>query len=431
MIAGRVSLLCSVFAVACACISTPAAGEDVVAVINAHIHSMGNAGEIAKGALVARDGRIVDIGASVAIPSDARVIDAGGKIVTPGFIAADTSIGLMEIRLSADPADNATQSQTISAAFDVSYGLNPQSVVIPVDRLGGITTAVVVPSYSGGGDKDPLFAGQAALVTLAHGHQMLLEPRVAMVLAMGEEGAEHAGGSRGAEAAALRAILADVRDYARRRLEYDQGKTRHYLLSRADLEALVPVAEGRMPLLVWVRRASDILDVLSLARQEHLRLILDGASEAWRVADQIAAAHVPVLLTPIENTPASFEALGSTLENAALLAKAGVTVVIKGNGTHRDRELRYNAGNAVAAGMPYSAALAAVTINPARVFGIVDHSGSLDRGKDADLVIWDGDPFEPSTRPVAVLIGGREQPMTSRATALRDRYLPVTVSATH
>jgi imidazolonepropionase-like amidohydrolase len=410
---------------------TPVNAAESLAIVNAHIYSMGGSGELANGTVLIRDGKIAAIGAVLEAPPSARVIDAGGKVVTPGFVATDTSLGLLEIRAGADADDSTTNSSSVSAAFDVSYGLNHDSVVIPVTRLGGITHAVVVPSYAESRGAQHLFAGQAAVITLGAAMPLLVKSHVAMVLAMGKDGADREGGGRGAQAAVLRAILSDVRDYVGRRQSYDRGESRKYLLGRADLEALGPVVEGRMPVLVWVRRASDILDVLALARQERLKIILDGASEAWRVADAIARAGVSVLLTPIENTPASFDALGATLENAALLQRAGVTVIIKGNGAHRERELRYNAGNAVAAGMPYLAALAAITINPAHIFGL-DHSGSLEPGKDADLVMWDGDPLEPLTRPTAIFIGGREQPVTSRATQLRDRYLsaPAAASAT-
>jgi imidazolonepropionase-like amidohydrolase len=176
---------------------------------------------------------------------------------------------------------------------------------------------------------------------------------------------------------------------------------------------------------VIVHRASDISDILALAREQHLRLILEGASEAWRVADAIARAHVPVVLVPVRNLPASFAQLGATLENARRLQAAGVIVAFEGNGNTRERELRYNAGNAVAVGLPWREGLAAITINPARIFGIADRVGSLEPGKDADLVIWSGDPLDTLGRADAIFIRGRAQPMVSRQTLLRDRYLPL------
>lgn len=153
-----------------------------------------------------------------------------------------------------------------------------------------------------------------------------------------------------------------------------------------------------------------------------------GAAILTGTGSEIAAADVTVIVNPVANTPFSFETLGATLENAARLHAAGVLIAIEGNGAHRSRETRYNAGNAVASGLPWQAALEAITINPARIFGVGDRIGSLEVGKEADLVIWDGDPVETLTRPVAIFIHGERQPMTSRATELRDRYLPAVKS---
>ncbi|WP_114954295.1 amidohydrolase family protein [Sphingosinicella terrae] len=399
----------------------PARAETFL-IANARIATMGRAGTIERGSILVRDGRIAAVGADVAAP-DARRIDAGGRIVTPGLIASGTGLGLIEVR-SVDAAnDRATRLPGISAAFDAGYGLNPDSLLVPVARLSGITRAIATPTYAEGTGAERLFAGQAAAVTLG-GQPMLMRRGVAMVLALGEDGAERAGGARGAALTSLRAILADVRDFARRRAAYDRGETRDYLLSRADLEALVPVVERRMKLLVSVNRASDIRDALAFAREERVGIILEGVAEGWRVAAEIAAAGVPVLLTPVDNLPASFEALGATLDNARLLQRAGVLVGFQGNGNHRERELRYNAGNAVAAGLAWEQGLAAVTINPARIFGLDDRVGSIEPGKEADLVIWNGDPLDTLGRPSAIFIRGEAQPMRSRQTELRDRYLP-------
>lgn len=405
------------------CALVPSALAQTVAITGGRIVTMGPAGEIANGTLVIRDGNILAVGADVPVPPDARIINASGKIVTPGFVASVTTLGLVEVRGVEATDDRGTAKSDLSAAFDAGYGLNSDSLLIPVARLGGITRAIVVPSYKDKPARELLFAGQAAAVAL-DGRSMPMQRGVAMVLEMGDAGAERAGGARGAALVTLRALFAEVRDYRARRAAYDRGETRDYLLARADMEALIPVIEGRVPLLVTVNRASDIRDMLAMARAEGLKLVLEGAAEGWRVADQIAAASVPVLITPVDNTPSSFETLGATLENARRLAAAGVVIAIEGNGSHREREMRYNAGNAVASGLDWQTGLAAITINPARIFGLADRIGSIEPGKEGDVVIWDGDPLDTLTRPTAVLIRGVAQPMTSRATQLRDRYLP-------
>jgi imidazolonepropionase-like amidohydrolase len=403
----------------------PAAAE-TVAITNARILTAGAAGEIASGTVVIRDGRIASVGAGGA-PQGARVIDARGGVVTPGIFAVDTNIGITEVDAVEGTNDGATKSKTLSAAFDVQYGIDPASFVIPVARLGGITRAMVAPGYDyerGGGDRELLFAGQAAVVHLGQGADILVRPGVGMVLNLGEDGAARAGGGRGAAIVSLKAALDDVRFYMRNKQGFDRGDSRDLGLSRADLEALIPVVEGRMPLIVGVNRASDIRMVLKLAREENLKVILDGASEGWEVAGEIAAAGVPVLLNPTADLPSNFENRGATLQNAARLAAAGVTIAFQGNGGgSRARETRYNAGIAVGHGLSYDVALKAITANPAKIFNMADRVGTLEAGKDADVVVWDGDPLEPMNRPTAIFVRGVEQPMTSRQTELRDRYM--------
>lgn len=437
----RFTLKALVAAAALMLAASPAAAE-TVAIVNARILTAGPAGEIPSGTVVIRDGRIESVSAGAQAPAGARVIDAQGGVVTPGFFATSSQLGGVEVGALGN--DLSVDNPDVSAAFDLSYGLDPNSVVIPVARLGGITRAIVVPQSNGGGGghahddsgqadfagsgpssvSHALFAGQAAVIHLGEGTDILMKPRVGMVVPFGRSGARIAGGARGAEIVALKALLRDVRDYARNREAVRRGDYREMSLSIADLEALVPVVEGRMPIIAEVHKAADIRGLLRLAREENLKLIISGGEEAWMVAPELAAARVPVLLYPQANLPASFEVRAATMENAARLNAAGVTVAIEAaeGGAHRARETRYNAGIAVANGLPYDAALRAITINPARIFGVGDQVGSLERGKEADVVVWNGDPFEPLTQPTAIFIRGEQQPMTARNLELRDRY---------
>jgi imidazolonepropionase-like amidohydrolase len=252
----------------------------------------------------------------------------------------------------------------------------------------------------------------------------VVRAKVAVTLDLGAAGALDAGGSRGTAIVLARSALDDARDYAGNRAGFEKGQARPYGLSRVDLEALVPVVEGRTPLLVRVHRASDIRDVLRFAAEEKIKLVLEGAEEGWIVAADLARAGVPVLIDSEAALPNQFEALGSRLDNAARLQAAGVTVAIKGSREFYNlRQERFNAGTAVANGLPYQAALATITLNPAKIWGVADRAGSIEPGKDADLVIWSGDPLETTTYPIAVLIGGQIQPSLTRAQELRDRYL--------
>ncbi|RZJ85062.1 MAG: imidazolonepropionase [Brevundimonas sp.] len=425
-------------AVAALSLAVPAMAQDTVAIVGGRI--LTGTSVIENGTVVLRDGKIVSVGSGSA-PSGARIIDAAGKTVAPGFVAVDS--GLAGTEVSSVSGTNALRNSanTLSAAFDISYGLDPWSFTLPVARLGGITRAIVVPQHPGssgghvhedetagagdGGYQTPgLFAGQAAIINLGQGTDILVKPRVAMVAPFGEAGAGIAGGARGAQFVLFKETLSEVRLYARNKSAYERAGLRDLSLSRADLEALIPVANGTMPLIVSVHRASDIQQVLRLAREEGIKLILDGAEEGWLVAGDIAAAGVPVLLNPISNLPSDFEMRAARMENAAALNAAGVVIAIKGNegSTHRAREARYNAGNAVSHGLPYSAAIAALTVNPAKIFGMAGQFGQITSGAAGDVVVWSGDPLEPLSQPSAIFVNGVEQPLTSRPLMLRDRY---------
>jgi imidazolonepropionase-like amidohydrolase len=424
-------------AVAALALVGPAAAQDV-AITGGRV--LTGTSVIENGTVVIRNGRVVSVGTGAA-PAGLRTIDARGQIVAPGFVAVDSGLGGSEVGSVRGSNDLSNNANTLSAAFDLSYGLDPWSFTLPVARLGGVTRAVVTPQHAGsggghshddsdfagaghGGFQSPgLFAGQAAVIKLG-GADILVKPRVAMVAPFGEAGKGVAGGARGAEFVLFKETLAEVRLYARNKAAYDRAALRDLSLSRADLEALIPVANGAMPLIVSVNRAADIQQVLRLAREEGVKVILDGAAEGWLVADEIAAAKVPVLLHPITNLPGNFEMRAARMQNAAALNAAGVVIAIKGNegSTHRARDIRYNAGNAVSHGLPFAAAIQAITVNPARIFGFDGQFGELKPGAAGDVVVWSGDPLEPLSQPSAVFIDGMEQPLQARNLLLRDRY---------
>lgn len=406
-----------------------AAAAQPVAITNARVMTMGPRGVIDNGVVVFDKGVIQAVGdARTAVPAGARRIDAGGGVVTPGIIAPDASLGLSEVGSVDGSVDNRTRTPGLGAAFDIQYALNPESLLIPVARAGGVTRAVVTPHAGGPGEngKPQLFGGQAALIGLDPATRLDVRPKVAMMLDIGEAGAAAAGGSRAAQLIALRAAFEDVRFYQRNRAAFDRGDLRSLALSKADLEALIPVLDGRQPLVVGVARASDIEQALRLAKDYRLKMILSGAEEGWEVADQIAAAGVPVIVDPLSNLPGNFEQLGATLYNAKRLQAAGVEVIVGGSASPGGlRDMRFGAGVAVGRGLPYAKALEGLTAIQARAFGVADRLGSLEPGKIADVVIWSGDPLQPATEATRVFIAGREQSKESRLLKLRDRYLDV------
>ncbi|HSK78090.1 MAG TPA: amidohydrolase family protein [Thermoanaerobaculia bacterium] len=396
--------------------AVPTLAETIV-ITGATVHTLGPQGTIRNGTVVIEGGRIRAVGASVAVPAGARRIDARGKVVTPGFLDSFSRIGLVEVNAVEGSNDTETEDDRITAAFNAADAINPRSSLIPVNRVEGLTRAVVVPDTG-----ESLIAGQAALIHLGGPGDYLLRSPAAMYATLGEGGAGLAGGSRSSALLRLREAFQDTLDYIANRKSFEQGERREYALSRLDLEALIPVVQGELPLVLRVHRASDIQAALRLAREHKLRLILAGVNEGWMVAPEIAAAKVPVLLNPLDNLPGSFELLGATFENAARLHKAGVTVVLMSGEAHNARNIRQAAGNAVAYGLPWDAALAAMTSVPARLWGLADSYGTLEPGKDADVVIWDGDPLELTTYPEAVFIRGVQMPTKTRQTELRDRY---------
>lgn len=411
----RRPLVAALLALAALSFGSAAVAAPPVAIVGATIHTMGPEGEIKNGVIVIEDGKIRAVGPSAAVPAGATRIDASGKIITPGLFDSLTRIGLVEVSQVDGTADASIDNDLITAALDVADGLNPDSSLIPVNRIEGLTHALVAPEAG-----KSLIAGQAAVIQLG-GDLVVLSP-AAMFAVLGEAGAEKAGGSRAGAILLLREALADARDWAEHRGDWEKGARRRYALSRLDLEALGPVARGELPLVVVAHRASDLLAALRLAKEEKLKLILAGANEGWRVASEIAAAGVPVLLNPLDDLPGSFESLGATLENAARLKAAGVRIALASFDPHNARNIRQAAGNAVAYGLSWRDALAAMTIEPAKIWGLANRLGSLEPGKEANLVIWDGDPLEVTSYPERVYLRGLEIPRTSRQLDLRDRY---------
>jgi len=406
-------------------ITVPARAQ-TIAITGGTVYPVSGA-PIERGTVLMRDGRITAVGAGVAIPADAQRIDAAGKFVTPGLVNAATALSVVDIGAMASTRNVSARGRDgIAAEFTVWDGLNPASVLLPPARAAGITTVVIEP-------RGGIISGQAAVLHLVEGTaaDMVMRSPVAMVGQIGQIGGTPGGAqpqSRGELMLRLREVLDDARAYSRRKADYERAQTRQFAASRLDLEALGPVLDGRVPLMLDADRASDIESALKLARDYNLKLIVTGAAEAWIVADKLAAAHVPVMTGAMNNIPETFASLGTRQENAGLLRRAGVTVLIIGNAGGGDedafnvRNLRFEAGNAVAYGMTRDDALRAITLTPAEVFGVADRVGSLQVGKDADVVVWSGDPFEFASQPEHVFIRGREVHATTRQDQLEQRY---------
>jgi imidazolonepropionase-like amidohydrolase len=408
--------------------SASAALGDVTAITGGTVHTMGPAGTIENATVVIEDGIIAAVGRDVDIPRDATVIDASGQIVTPGLISAVGQLGLVEVGAVPASVDAVQRGEQFSAGFEVADAYNPRSTLVAVNRIEGVTSAVTVPRPApadADGHASHVLSGLGTVVHLGGASDSVLRRAAVLVANLGERGSSVAGGSRAAALMVLEAALDDAIDYRQNKAAYERGDWREYSVSATDLDALLLVLDRRIPLLVDANRASDLTAVVRLARSYDIRVIVLGGTEAWMVATNLASAGISVILDAPGNLPASFDRLNARLESAALLHAAGVRVSF-GAGfaqTHNARNLTQAAGIAVANGLPRDAALAAITVDAATMYGMDGIIGTIEVGKRGDLVLWPGDPLELTVYPGQVLIGGEAVPMESRQTLLRDRYL--------
>ena len=359
------------------------------------------------------DGAIID----PATARDCSVIDADGRFVTAGLIDAATNAGIVEVPSVDGTNDASLDGYALGAGFDPGYAMNPESEVIRVARVAGIVAGSLLPSAG----PDP-FAGLVRAYGYSEAIDELTSGPAGLLARFGSRGAALTGGSRAATIQHLIEAIREARHYDANRRQYERGSHPPYRFSRTDLEALARVANGELPLFVMADRAADIRVLLGVTAELDIEFALFGGSDAWKVADELAARDVMVVVNPLTNH-AQFEYLGARLDNAALLHAAGVEVAISPFSGHDSRKIRQLAGLAVANGMPRTAAIAAMTSTPAQLLGIDDVTGDLEVGSRADLVIWNGDPLELLTYPEYVFVAGEAMDLKSRQIRLAERYL--------
>lgn len=391
-----------------------------IAIVHGKVYLPGGKDPIEDATVVLDRGKIVAVGKDVALPPGARTLDARGKSVTPGFIDAATSVGVVDIELEAASNDTDVPSE-MTPALRMIDAYNPRAVVIPLTRAGGVTSVVVSP-------KKGVLGGQCAFVDLAGDSvsEAAVRPVLAQVASLDDGEAQQSAGTRGGMWLMLREALEDARFYAAHRAQYDANGARPLSLRRAGLEALVPIVRGEQVLVIETHRASDLEAALRLADEFKLKIVLSGASEAWMLADELSRRKVPVIVDPLEDLPARFDRLHSRSDNAAILSRAGVPVIIATYVAHQSRLLWQHAGNAVRTGMDHDEAIRAVTEAPAAAFGLKGY-GRLEAGAVANVVVWSGDPLQIGSRAEHVFVRGREQALETRQSLLLDRYrtLPV------
>ena len=349
-----------------------------------------------------------------------KVIDATGKILTPGIIATDTDIGIVEIGALSVTRDDSSSLYKIG--FSIFDAFNPNSVLIPWNRSNGITSALTLPQNT-----DSPIGGLGSFFTLdSHIEITGIKDNVMI---------GRVGGSGGESRAETFAIMEDLLEFASslNSREMESYKDIANLISDSpiaetmdlqprDIKALYKLVNDNLPLIIAANRASDLLKLIEIKTKYDLNLIIMGAQEAGLVADQIAENNIPLIINPINNIPESFDELAANIELAASLEKQGITLMFNAPRSHNYHWIRHGAGVAVANGMSYQGAIKALTSSPVEVFNL-GNRGEIAQGKIADLIIWDSDPLEPSSMPEKMFINGEDIDLTSRMTRLTDRYI--------
>ncbi|MCP4871956.1 MAG: amidohydrolase family protein [Proteobacteria bacterium] len=411
----RLALLCAALTLP---LAAPALAGDCTVYEGARVHLP--EGPRDGFSVVVLDGRVADVGSNLGLapaPGGLLFRDrtctlvklAATDVITPGLVTVGGQLGLVEVGMEGATRTHDAGGDEVRAAHVVANSYDPRSSVIAVQRIQGITSAVVEPT---GG----MIAGSSAWVDLLGATQAetVIATSVAMpgavVTPSPSEGLRR-----------LSELFDDARRYAANRRAFEENRSRPLVASRLDLEALQPLLAGDVPLVLGADRASEIEALIRWSEDEGIRLVIRGAAEGWRHAAALAEADIAVIINPYVYGPGSFDQREGRADNARLLSEAGVDVIISTSSAHFARGLRQMAGNAVRGGMDHTDAVRSITSTPAEVFGITDR-GEISRGAYANLVIWSGDPLEISTRVKTMLIGGAEVDLTSRQTNLFDRY---------
>ncbi|WP_251922066.1 amidohydrolase family protein [Salinibacter ruber] len=382
------------------------------------------------GTVVIRDDSIAAVGPDVSVPSDAQAFDLSGQMVYPGFIDSGTHLGLAEIG-SLPETQDFNEIGDLTAHMNALTAVNPSTVHVPTTRVHGITSVITEP-------ENGILPGTAALIGL-HGYtpeQMHLGDVTLTKLNFPSVGRQGPSDDRSPETiqkeaekalTQLNDLWAQAERYARiDSAVAEQPEARRQPEFVPAMEGLLPVIRGEQPLMISANAAADISKAFDWAEERGVldQLILSGALEGWRVADEIAAADVPVLVGSIMQPPSrESDRYDKAYRTPALLHDAGVTVALRSGKTENVRNLVFHAGFAAAHGLGKTEALRAITTTPARIFGVADQVGTIEAGKRANLFVANGDPLQPATDVQHLFIDGYKLPLENRATKLYDEFL--------
>lgn len=389
---------------------------------NATLHTVSNG--TMKGDLLIKDGKIAEVG-SFSAPAGVKTVDVTGKHIYPGFIDGGTTLGLSEVG-SVSLTQDFRELGDFIPHMQALTAVNPNAVAIPVTRVSGVTTVLTAPQ---GG----LFPGTAALINLnGYTPERMYAGFKGVVLNWPMTG-RRGSWDRRSDADIKKdeeKVMFKLNDIWKKAKQYSDiakagksaGKTRNDY--NPQMDALMPVIRGEGTLLVYVNNYQDILSALKWIKEKEVKAVICGASEGYRVADELAKSGIPVVTGPTISRPGrAYVRYDVNYKNPGVMAKAGVKVALRTNGNENTRNLPFNAGFAAAYGMGIDEAVKAVTLTPAEIFGVADMYGSLDKGKVANLFVCDGDPFEPKTQVEHLFINGEKVAIESRHTLLYDEFL--------
>lgn len=381
------------------------------------------------GDVLIKDGKILEVGKGIIAPSEAIIIDASGMFVYPGFIDGYSHFGLMEIGAIASTVDFREMGKE-NPEVKVAWAINPHSVHFGTSRITGTTTALVAPE---GGT----FPGLSAIIKMdgwTFPEMMVKEVATSFInfpMSPPQTRGARLGSQQTSKVDVTAKLVEKIKEYleeARRYLtlkslgENDSSITPPEF--NPKFEALAPVLNGTLPVIISVEKAKDIELAIKFIKEENLKAIFRSCNQGFKVAEKIKESGIPVIIGSLYRGPTEYEdGYDAAYRNVVELAKAGVLICFSsGYDPSLGKDLPYHASKAVAFGLPHEDALKALTINPAKIFGLDDRLGSLETGKDADVIICDGDPLDIRTEVKIMLINGKKVDLQNWWKDLYDKW---------
>jgi imidazolonepropionase-like amidohydrolase len=413
-----------------------APADDSFVIRGATVHTMAGA-EIQNGTVIVRNGKIIGVGKNLAVPKDVKVIDGKGMQVYPGMVDAATEVGLIEVNAVRETQDLAEIGK-FNPQLVALTAVNPSSEHIPVTRVNGITTVATMP-------EGQIIGGQISLMHLDGWttDEMGIKPRAGLHMRMpaiaagrggfaGSDGEPGGAAGRSSFAESKRNFdkeMAEVNEFFESARRYKQAKEAKLADFKPDLklEAMIPVLEGKEPIMVTAVREREIRDAIAFSDKQKVKIILCDAPEAFKVTKEIKEHNIPVILGPMLTLPMNEDnPYDQSYTTAAELQKAGILFslgTLSGKANLASRNLPYQAAQAVAFGLPREDAMKAVTKNAADIWGVGDQIGTVEEGKWADLMMTDGDPLEAQTQIKLLFIKGKPVDLSNKQKDLYEKYL--------